>query len=154
VKLGAEYRRIWTGSASSNLADGVTFVFLPLLAATITSDPAAIAALSVAYSLPRLLSVLGIGVLVDRLDRRRLLCLANFSRAALFATLTALVIVDAAPMAALYAVYAVMGIVESVSDSAAPAVLPQAVPAAGIASGDGTAVGRRIEELLAEGSGK
>jgi predicted MFS family arabinose efflux permease len=128
MKLGSEYRKIWTGNASSNLADGITFVALPLLAAAITKDPLAIAALSIFYTAPRLLTVLGIGVLVDRVDRRRLLYLANLSRAAIFAGLTALVVADATPLAALYAVYAFMGIVETISDSAAVAVLPQAVP--------------------------
>lgn len=132
MKLGSEYRRIWIGNASSNLADGVTFVALPLLAAAMTSDPLAVAALSLFYTAPRLLAVLGIGVLVDRCDRRRLLYLANFSRAAIFAALTALIVADAAPMAALYAVYAFMGIVETISDSAAVAVLPQAVAPAGL----------------------
>lgn len=132
MNLGPEYRRIWIGNAASNLADGVTFVALPLLAATITQDPLAIAALSIFYTAPRLLSVLGIGVLVDRFDRRRLLYLANFSRAVIFAALTALVFAEATPMAALYAVYAFMGIVETISDSAAVAVLPQAVGPAGL----------------------
>lgn len=132
MNLGPEYRRIWIGNAASNLADGITFVALPLLAATITNDPLAIAALSIFYTAPRLLTVLGIGVLVDRVDRRRLLCLANFSRAVLFAALTALVVAQATPMAALYIVYAFMGIVETISDSAAVAVLPQAVAPAGL----------------------
>lgn len=132
MNLGPEYRRIWIGNAASNLADGITFVALPLLAATITNDPLAIAALSIFYTAPRLLTVLGIGVLVDRVDRRRLLYLANFSRAVLFAALTALVVAQATPMAALYIVYAFMGIVETISDSAAVAVLPQAVAPAGL----------------------
>lgn len=128
MKLGSEYRKIWTGNAASNLADGITFIALPLLAAAITKDPLAIAALSIFYTAPRLLTVLGIGVLVDRVDRRRLLFLANLSRAAIFAGLTALIIAEATPLAALYAVYAFMGVVETISDSAAVAVLPQAVP--------------------------
>lgn len=132
MKLGPEYRRIWAGSAASNLADGVTFVALPLLATTLTGSPAAIAALSVAYALPRLLAVLGIGVLVDRLDRRRLLYLASFSRGIIFAGLTALVVTGATPLTALYVVYALTGIVETLSDSAALAILPQAVARAGL----------------------
>ena len=132
MKLGPEYRRIWAGSAASNLADGVTFVALPLLATTLTGSPAAIAALSVAYALPRLLAVLGIGVLVDRLDRRRLLYLASFSRGSIFAGLTALVVTGATPLTALYVVYALTGIVETLSDSAALAILPQAVARAGL----------------------
>lgn len=125
-----DYRRIWLGNASSNLADGINFVALPLLAATLTDNPAHIAALSVAYTLPRLLSVLGIGVLVDRLDRRRLLYLASFSRGVLFAALTLLVIAGATSMPLLYLVYAVMGVIETLADSAAVSILPQAVPAA------------------------
>ncbi|MGY4644880.1 putative MFS family arabinose efflux permease [Cellulomonas sp. URHB0016] len=79
-----------------------------------------------------MLSVLGIGVLIDRADRRRLLYLANFSRAAVFAVLAALVLTSAVPLAALYAVYAVMGVVETLSDGAAFAVLPQAVDGRGL----------------------
>lgn len=127
MTLGREYRRIWAGNASANLADGLTFVALPLLAATLTQSPLAIAGLAVAYSLPRVLSVLGIGVLIDRVDRRRLLVAANLSRATLFAALAALVLTGATPLVALYVVYAVMGVVETLSDGASFAVLPQAV---------------------------
>ncbi len=144
MKLGGEYRRIWAGNASSNLADGVTFVALPLLATTITHNPAAISALSVAYSLPRILSVLGSGVLIDRFDRRRLLYLANLSQSAIFAALTALVLVDATPIAALYVVYAVMGIVETLSDSAAIAVPPQAVVPEGLERANSQIAGTQI----------
>ncbi|WP_052850523.1 MFS transporter [Streptomyces avicenniae] len=124
-----DYRKIWAGNASSNLADGVTFVSLPLLAATLTEDPVAIAGLSIAYTLPRLLSVLGIGVLVDRVDRRKLLYGAGFSRGALFAVLTLVVLSDTTTLTVLYMVYAVMGVIETLADSAAVAILPQAVPA-------------------------
>ena len=132
MRLGSEFRRIWTGNAASNLADGVTFIALPLLAATLTSDPAAIAGLTVAYTIPRVLSVLGIGVLIDRADRRRLLYAANFSRAAVFAVLTALVMTDTVTLLVLYAVFVLMGVIETLSDNTAFAVLPQAVPRNGL----------------------
>ncbi|MFC4334330.1 hypothetical protein [Salininema proteolyticum] len=51
MKPGTDYRRIWFGNASSNLADGITFIALPLLAPTITDNPTAIAGLALAYSL-------------------------------------------------------------------------------------------------------
>lgn len=125
-----DYRRLWTGTASSNLADGVTFVALPLLAVTLTRDPVEISALTVAYTVARLLSVLGIGVLVDRVDRRLLLQGASFSRGALFAVLTMLVVSGHLSMVALYAVYALMGVLETLADGAAVAILPQVVPTA------------------------
>lgn len=127
--LGPEFRRIWLGNAASNLADGVTFVTMPLLAAALTQDPLSVAGLSVAYAVPRILTVLGVGVLVDRSDRRRLLVLANISRAAMFAVLTVLVAAGAAPLVVLYLVYASVGIIETVSDTSAFAVLPQAIAA-------------------------
>jgi MFS family permease len=79
MNLGTEYRRIWAGSAASNLADGIIFVGIPLLALTVTHKPLAIAGLDISYTVPRILAVLGIGVLIDRADRRRLLYLANLS---------------------------------------------------------------------------
>ncbi len=53
----------------------------------------------------------------------------TISRAGMFAVLTGLVPLDAAPIIVLYLIYAVMGIVETLTDSAAVAVLPQAVAA-------------------------
>jgi predicted MFS family arabinose efflux permease len=132
TSLGGEYHRIWFGNASSNLADGVTFIALPLLAATLTTDPLAISSLAVAYSAPRVLSVLGIGVLIDRVDRRRLLYLANFSRAAMFALLTGLVLADVATLVVLFVVCSAMGVVETLSDGSAFAILPQAVQPHGL----------------------
>lgn len=64
--------------------------------------------------MPRLLSVLGIGVLVDQLDRRRLLHLANFGRATTFAALTVLVATNLTSMAILYVVYAGLGIPQEI----------------------------------------
>ncbi|MCC3765063.1 MFS transporter [Glycomyces sp. TRM65418] len=98
MQLGADYRRIWLGNASANLADGITFIALPLLATRTTDSPLAVAGLAVAYSLSRIVSVLGTGVLIDRVDRRRLLYLANGSRAGMFAVLTGLVVLDAVPI--------------------------------------------------------
>lgn len=144
MNLGADYRRIWFGNASANLADGITFIALPLLATTITDNPIAIAGLALAYSLSRILSVLGVGVLIDRVDRRRLAYIANFSRAGMFAVLTGLVLLDAAPIASLYLVYAVMGVIETLADGAARAVLPQAVPAEGLDKANSQIAGTQL----------
>lgn len=144
MRLSADYRRIWFGNASANLADGITFIALPLLATTTTDSPVAIAGLAVAYSLSRIVSVLGSGVLIDRGDRRRLLYLANFSRAGLFAVLTGLVLLDAAPIVVLYVVYAVMGVIETLADGAARAVLPQAVPPEGLDKANSQVAGTQL----------
>ena len=70
------------GSAGlSNLADGVFQITLPLLALTITRDPAAFASVLLISRLPWLLFALPAGALADRLDRRRTMITVNISRA-------------------------------------------------------------------------
>jgi hypothetical protein len=46
--LGVEYRKLWAASTISNLGDGVTLVAAPLLAASLTRDPALVAGLTFA----------------------------------------------------------------------------------------------------------
>ena len=50
--LGPNYRRLWSSSAVSNLADGVFVVALPLIAVQLTDSPMLVAGVSVAGRLP------------------------------------------------------------------------------------------------------
>jgi MFS family permease len=119
MNLGIEYRRIWIGNAISNLADGIIFVAIPLLALTVTHRPLAIAGLDISYTVPRILAVLGIGVLIDRTDRRRLLYLASFAQAAVFAVLYVVQLAGAVSMPVLYLIFASIGLIETLADSSA-----------------------------------
>ncbi|MEO3749899.1 MFS transporter [Streptomyces sp. B6B3] len=126
--LGPAYWWVWTASALSNLADGVFKVAVPLLAVGLTRSPTLIAGLTFAFTLPWLLCALPAGALADRLDRRRLMVGANAVRAALLATLVALVSLDADSIAALYAVALCAGTAETVHDTAAQSLVPRLVP--------------------------
>lgn len=128
LRLGPDFRKIAIGNAASNLSDGIAFICMPLLAASISDDPLAVSGLSVAYAIPRIISVLGIGVLIDRVDRRPLLYLSNFSRAVMFGVVTLLVFLGVADLWVLYVSYAVIGVIETLADSSVFAVLPKAVP--------------------------
>ena len=133
MTLGSEYRRIWFGNASSNLADGITFVALPLLGGDADPEPARDR--RPVRRVRRATGAVGARdrVLVDRVDRRRLLVVANVSRAALFAALAALVLTGADPARrCCTSCTRAMGIIETLSDSAAFAVLPQAVRPQGL----------------------
>lgn len=125
MRLGREFSRLWLGNAASNLSDGIAFAALPLLAAALTDDPRAVAGLTVASTLPRLLTELGIGVVIDRVARRRLLRASNLVRASLFALLAVLVLTGMIQLWSLYLIFAVIGIAELVSDSTVAAVIPQ-----------------------------
>ncbi len=126
-RLGAPFWRMYAASATANLADGIGRVALPLTAASYTRDPLAISGLVTFAFLPWLLFALPSGALIDRVDRRRAMAVANGVRALAMVALAALVLCDTGGVAALYAVSFVLGVAETVYDSAVRALLPQVV---------------------------
>lgn len=62
VSLGRGFLALWSANAASNLADGLAFVSMPLLAATLTDDPRLVAGLATTYALVRLVVAVPIGV--------------------------------------------------------------------------------------------
>jgi MFS family permease/GNAT superfamily N-acetyltransferase len=125
--LGPSFWRLFISSATSDLADGVGRVALPLLAATLTRDPLLISALTAFAFLPWLLFALVSGALVDRIDRRRAMVAANLLRAMVIGGLAAAALLGVANMALVYAVAFTIGVAETIYDSAARAALPQLV---------------------------
>lgn len=125
--FGPAFWRLFAASASSNLADGINRVALPLLAATLTRDPVLVAALTSLAFLPWLLFALPAGAVVDRVDRRRAMAAANAVRALSLGALAATVLTGTASLPVLYAVAFAVGSAETVYDSAARALLPQVV---------------------------
>ncbi|WP_285117091.1 MFS transporter [Leifsonia sp. fls2-241-R2A-40a] len=126
--LGARYWKLWTSAGLSNLADGVMKVALPLVAVRYTDSPALIAGLAFAFTLPWLLFALTAGALADRLDRRRLMLVANGARALFLACLTVASIAGAGSLWLLYAAAVCIGVAETVYDTSAQSILPQLVP--------------------------
>lgn len=112
----------------TNLADGVTKVVLPLLATRLTASPALVSAVSLALTLPWLLTALHIGVLADRADRRRLLWIADGMRLLAVGVLAATVAVGRAGIAVLLCAALVLGVAEVLALTAAAALVPALVP--------------------------
>ncbi|KMS84618.1 MFS transporter, partial [Streptomyces regensis] len=83
-------------NAAANLGDGIAKVAFPLLAATVTRDPVLIAGLSAAQFLPWLLLAVLAGALLDRVDRRKAIVLANTARAAAIGGMAVLVLTGSA----------------------------------------------------------
>ncbi|HEV3471667.1 MAG TPA: MFS transporter [Actinomycetota bacterium] len=125
--LGHNYRKLWVASAISNLGDGVRLTALPLMAAEITRDPAQIAAIDLASTLPWFLFALLAGAFVDRVDRRHAMGIANIIRAILVGALALSVLADNATLVLLYVVAFLLGCAETVYDNANQAILPSLV---------------------------
>jgi MFS family permease len=125
--LGANYWKLWTSSAISNLADGVFFIALPLLAIRLTDSPALIAGLAFALRLPWLFFALIAGALADRLDRRRTMVLVQLLRAGLAGGLALVILLGLESIWLLYAVALLLGIGETLFDTAAQSIMPNVV---------------------------
>jgi len=83
-------RAIVTSTGLSTLGDGIRIAAIPLAAAAITRDPAAVATVSAAGFAPWLLVTPAAGALVDRLPRRATLIVADVTRGLALIGLTAL----------------------------------------------------------------
>jgi len=126
-RLGASFWRLFTSSSTSNLSDGIQQAALPLLAATLTRDPVAVSAMGALAFVPWLLFALPAGTLVDRVNRRTAMAVANVFRAAMLAILAGSVVTGHVSLPILYAVAFLLGCAETVYDSAARAMLPVVV---------------------------
>jgi MFS family permease len=134
--LPPDFRKLWTASGFSNLADGVRLTALPLLAATVTRDPGLIAAVMLANRLPWLLALVG-GAVADRVDRRRLMATMQAIRCALVGALALAVAGDWHSLPLIYAVSFLFGITEVLFDVAAQSIVPSIVGRDGLEEANG-----------------
>ena len=126
------YRRIWTAATVSHLGDGVTRAALPLLAASITRSPTAIAAVTLAESLPWLFFALPGGAIADRVDRRVAMVRTDAFRMAAMAVLGLAVVGGYGSIPLICVVAFALGAAATVFDNAAQAILPSVVERDGL----------------------
>ncbi|CDN96269.1 MFS transporter [Agrobacterium tumefaciens] len=137
LRVNRDYRLLFSASAVSNLADGISMVAIPWLATLLTSDPLLISMIAVAQRMPWLLFALPVGVWTDRSDRRLLMVRADLARLALMICAVAMISATTAlPRAAdagmtgifsLAVIAFLLGCAEVVRDNAAQTILPSLV---------------------------
>jgi MFS family permease len=126
MSLGRNFTWSMVASGFANLADGVLWVALPLLAVQLTRSPLLIAGLTIVARIPWLLAPVA-GALADRLDRRRSMVQVNLVRTVLLGALALAVAFDVATLAMLYAVALLLGLAETLFDTSAQSLLPAVV---------------------------
>ncbi|CAN5696590.1 MFS transporter [soil metagenome] len=127
LRLPANFQRLLTAQAISNVGDGVTLVAMPLLATHYTREPVLVAGAAVAQGLPWLFFSLHAGVVVDRLDRRQLMIAADTLRFVVLFLFGIVVLTDFGGIALLYIVAFILSTAETVYGSAAQSIIPQVV---------------------------
>ena len=140
------FRLLFSATAVSNLGDGVSALAFPWLATLITRDPALVALVAFATTLPWLLFSVPVGVLVDRYDRRVLMVRADLFRLILTCGVISLIFsIPSFPpegdpllyVLVLAALGMMLGTAEVVRDNAAQTVLPSVVPKTDLESANG-----------------
>lgn len=87
TRLSADFWKFWAGQTISNLGSSFTAFALPLLVYNLTGSAMNLAISSAATFLPYLLFGLVIGAWVDRLNRKRLMIVADLLNAAAIASI-------------------------------------------------------------------
>ena len=135
--LGARFWRLWAAAFVSNLSDGIFWIALPLLAVSLTDSPALVAGVAIAQRLPWLVFALVAGALADRLDRRRTMVLVQLGRVGLTAALAVAFVAGVASIGLLSVVAFLLGVLETLFDTAAQSIVPNVVPRDRLQSANG-----------------
>lgn len=125
--LPGRYWRLWAAAGISNAGDGVFVIALPLLAAQITDQPSSIALIGTFFTIPWLLFSIPIGAMIDRVDRRRVLVIADLCRGGLVGGLAVVAAFDDVRLWMLWVLAFGLGLGEVVFDNGAQAILPAVV---------------------------
>nr|WP_296071538.1 MFS transporter [uncultured Actinoplanes sp.] len=124
ASLGRPFWTFWTASALANIGDGIRLAAFPLLAASLSAGPVGVAAVTAAQALPWLVTGLAAGALADRRGARQLLVWADGGRVVVLATLVVAVAAGWASLPLVVAASLLLGVGETVRDTAAQTALP------------------------------
>ncbi|GAA4832650.1 MFS transporter [Kitasatospora terrestris] len=125
--LGRGFTTLWSAAAVSALGDGIVAAAAPLLVTSLTRDPVLVGLSVFVQQLPWLLLAPVSGVLVDRVDRRRLALVMNAARAALTAVLAGAVFAGVVSLPLVYGIGLLLGCCAALGDNASGAMLPAVV---------------------------
>ncbi|MCW2786756.1 MAG: transporter [Marmoricola sp.] len=136
ARLGTGFRWLVGSSWVTNLGDGVLIAAGPLLVASQTRSPFLVASAMVALQLPWLLVGLFAGALADRLDRRRVIMVANAVRGLVLAGLCTVVATGHVNIALVLVTMVALGTAETFVDATSGTLTPMLVdkPDLGIAN--------------------
>lgn len=127
VRLGTGFRWLLASSWATNLGDGLALAAGPLLVASQTDDAFLVAMATTSQFLPHLVFGLHAGALSDRLDRRRMVIVANVLRAIVLALLAASILTGTVSIAAVLLALLLLATAEVFADNASSTLLPMLV---------------------------
>jgi len=127
VRLGSRFHRLFAAMLVSAIGTGMHAAALPLLTLQSNSSPMALSLVVVAAELPWVLVSLHAGVVVDRLDRRRVMVWADLGRFAVLVALAVLLLTAQVDLVWLVLAAFLLGIGQVFFDLAAQSAIPDFV---------------------------
>jgi MFS family permease len=127
VRLGSRFHRLFGATFVSAVGTGMHAAALPLLTLRSNSSPMALSLVVVAAELPWVLVSLHAGVVVDRLDRRRVMVWADLGRFAVLVALAVLLLTAQVNLVWLVLAAFLLGIGQVFFDLAAQSAIPDFV---------------------------
>lgn len=126
-RLGRDFRWLFAASWTTNIGDGIAVAAGPLLMAAQTRDPGLVAMALLVQRLPYLLIGLYVGVLADRLNRRRVVIVVNILRALVVGALAVTIATGRANVVVVLATLFILGTAEAFADITKSTLLPMVV---------------------------
>lgn len=132
ARLGQDFRWIWGATSVSNLGDGIVLAAGPLLVASITREPFAVALAAFLQQVPWLLFGMAAGAVIDRVDRRTLTIVVDLIRFTVIGLLALAVFAGVASLPVVLLAMFLLGTAETFADNAASTLVATAVPKEGL----------------------
>ncbi|MEV6932719.1 MFS transporter, partial [Dactylosporangium sp. NPDC051485] len=127
ARLGSAYRWLLASSWTSNLGDGIALAAGPLLVASLTGNAFLVSLAALLRWAPPLLFGLYAGVLSDRLDRRRIVMVADGLRGVVLGVLVLLMLTDRLSVAVALVALGLLTTGEVFADNAGQTLAPMLV---------------------------
>ncbi|MEV0730998.1 MFS transporter [Polymorphospora sp. NPDC050346] len=122
--LGRPFWTFWGAASLANVGDGIRLAAFPLLAASLTDSPLGVAAVTASQALPWLVTGLLAGSLADRRGAKALIVWADLGRVLVLATLVVAVATGWASLPLVLATGFLLGVGETLRDTAAQTAIP------------------------------
>jgi predicted MFS family arabinose efflux permease len=127
ARLGAGFRWLLASSWTSNLGDGVAVAAGPLLVASLTSDPFLVSLAALLRWAPPMVFGLYAGALSDRLNRRRIVMVADGTRALVLAALVIAIVTGHASVVVALVALGLLATAEVFADNTTATLAPMLV---------------------------
>ena len=140
-RLGRDFRWLMSSSWTTDIGDGIALSAAPLLIASLTSSPILVAGGLLMQYLPWLLFGLLAGSIADHHDRRRLVMIADGSRAVIVAGLVAFLVTGQVTVWIVLGMAFLYGTAEVFANTAGSTLLPMLVKPADLGVGNARMMG-------------